>query len=324
VNLKFTIILALVLSLNQTTIKAMGTPGSITDLPPEMVRYLSGFLQKQYDINALAATCRYLHATATQENKLITIQIRRKWCPYQDRPSLWTLRPIENASFLERVAITVKSNVTEYMNYRNNKTIYTETVRQFLEAAYTCIQHIVARKGNNPIELHMTCKRLSEDMVALEDFFTKCSQDHIAPLIQSLHLSSNGLPYLPKTLKKFVHIKQFCVGTNNLGLKDFELLLTFPEIESINYSGNHINIRDACHLLYMNMPRSLKEIYILETHINCCGNHINIHDAGGHLLCTNMPSDLKQIYFLETNKEYYDIVPKEEREFIEKRVKIIH
>ena len=67
------IICFLALFVNKLSLQAMGWQVSIADVPQAVIWHIASFLNKQRDINALAATCRYLHATATQENKRIVM-----------------------------------------------------------------------------------------------------------------------------------------------------------------------------------------------------------------------------------------------------------
>lgn len=64
-------IIGLLVIANQISLEAMEDQCSITSTPQEIIRHIASFLDKQHDINSLAGTCRYQHASATQENRPI-------------------------------------------------------------------------------------------------------------------------------------------------------------------------------------------------------------------------------------------------------------
>ena len=118
-------------------------------------------------------------------------------------------------------------------------------VKQFLSEVFPCIQFFVTYYGNNPIELVLTNNQLADDMSAVGEFISQCSQDLISQHIVSIDLGDNGLSFLPKELKGLTHLKRILVGHNTLERKDLEFLESFKELEYADVSSNPITIRDA-------------------------------------------------------------------------------
>lgn len=51
---------------------------SLTDMPQNVIRHITGFIIKKHDRKILASTCRYLHASVTRENKTIIMHCSDK------------------------------------------------------------------------------------------------------------------------------------------------------------------------------------------------------------------------------------------------------
>jgi len=159
---------------------AMQEQSPITQMPPNVIRHITGFLEEKTDRNALVSACHYLHDTATRENKIVRV-------------------------------------------YRDNKN-GTLPAEQFLTQVYTCIQHIVARNGNNSIELWLGSNHLSEGMAALSIFLKKCSQQPIVQHIRQIDLGENQLHSLPQAIAGLTNLKELALYQNALNRKDLVLL----------------------------------------------------------------------------------------------------
>ena len=99
----------------------------------------------------------------------------------------------------------------------------TETPKQFWDQVYACIQHIVAREGNNPIELCIGAQ-LDGSMNAFVTFLAQCSQPQIARHITLLSIIKNRLTFLPKELAGLAQLKKLDFSNTALGFKDLVFL----------------------------------------------------------------------------------------------------
>ncbi len=117
-----------------------------------------------------------------------------------------------------------------------------ETAKQFLDKVFTCIQHIVAREGNNPIDICMG-EPLDDDMNALVTFLAQCSQPHIAQHIILLSIFKNRLTFLPKEIAGLTQLKELHLSDCSLGLKDLVMLekiinKSLTKLEKLDVSYN--------------------------------------------------------------------------------------
>ena len=187
---------------NQINLKAMENQCSITAMPQEIIRHIASFLDEQHDINSLAATCRYLHASATEENKPI------KMACWECRGSLPANRAAQENEEKTFLGLPLRRPIS---------------VKQFLAEIFTCIQHIVVRHGNNPIELMLADNQLADDMNAVAEFMSQCSQEPIVQHIVSLNLNNNGFIFLPHEIKGLIYLRALDIGHNKLSFLPEEL-----------------------------------------------------------------------------------------------------
>lgn len=218
--------IAILFIANSLCMNAMQQKYTITDMPKEVIRQITDFLaeitlDENDDNNALAAkkrnlcsfasSCRYLHESVTRENKTITIK-----CPEQ----------------------------------RRQRGKNTRSVSVFLAQVFLCIQHIIAREGNNPICLLLECNGLAEDTEAVSSFLSKCSQKPIVQYIAYLHLGSNKFAALPKGIDGLTELKRLWLNGNQLRKVDLYRLEeiinnSLHKLEDVNLIFNDINLRDV-------------------------------------------------------------------------------
>lgn len=182
-----------------TSNNAMQQETSLTDLPQPVIRLISNYLVKRRDYTALAATCRYLHSSATPENVQIPI-----FCSDKRK---------------------------------------SESARSFLDNVFICMQHIIARNGNNRIDLHLSGNNLADDMPALSDFLLRCSQPPVGTYLAILRLGDNQLHAIPEGLRSLSQLKELDLYDNLLKKEDLHVLETYineslKKLKTIDISNN--------------------------------------------------------------------------------------
>lgn len=256
--------IAILFVANSICTNAMQQQYTITDLPQNVIRHITGLLAVVHltedddahaldlamkkNLAAFANTCRYLQASVAQEDKEIAVACSRN-------------------------QKSVNANLP---------------VSVFLDQVFLCLRHIVARNGNNPISLSIHASRLSDDMDAVSSFFAECSQKQIAQYITHLYLPNNELRSLPKGLQELTALKRLWISCNYLQRKDLvelEKIIneSLHKMEEVDVSLNSISLRDV----YQTIAQcKLKELRTLSSHPRT-------------LLQENKPNEEITIYTLE-------------------------
>jgi Leucine-rich repeat (LRR) protein len=203
---------------------AMQSEISITDLPQPVIRHIAEYLIGDKGLSSFAVTCRYLHASATPENVLLSI------------------------------------------NCANKRT--SEPVHFFLDRVFTCMQHIVARNGNNTINLHLNGNNLSDDPQTLSNFLYHCAQSPAGPYLTELDLGNNQLKSIPSGLVSLNNLNKLALYNNLLKKEDLQQLVisiheSLKTLKFIDVSNNQpLTISDVYHTIVQ--CKTLDYIYAQE------------------------------------------------------------
>lgn len=116
-------------------------------------------------------------------------------------------------------------------------------VKTFLDKVFACMQHVVARNGNNTIYLAIGGNNLADDMPALSEFLSRCSQSPVGNYLAELNLGYNQLHAIPEGLKSLNLLKRLDLTDNFLKKEDLHVLETYineslKELKTIDVSCN--------------------------------------------------------------------------------------
>ncbi len=204
---------------------------TITDMPPDVIQHIAGYIP--FDrINVICGHSRDLNALTST-------------CRYLH-------------------ATATRKNQTVYM--RCGHDIRTP-LKDFLDQIFICIQHIIARNGNNKIYLDLSDNYLVRNISAFSTFLAQCSQPQITRHITGLSLNGNCLLHLPKEIAGLTYLQKLDLSYNNdlilakeiaglVNLKELKLnnnklkkealvLLekiineSLPRLETVNISANY-------------------------------------------------------------------------------------
>ena len=185
----------------------------LCSVPREVVQHIASFLPGRKTVFTLAATCRFLHETATVPNKKILINcdqlIHSNWAKLEGRDHV----PEEPKKLLPGIA--------------------------------ACIKAIIARQGNNPISIWLGENKLGNDMESLKQFLCDCSAPEIAPYVNELDLNYNGLTYVPEEIAGLTGLKYLDLSDNVLKrVADIQVLSHLPNLISLDLGYNKLEELD--------------------------------------------------------------------------------
>jgi hypothetical protein len=122
------------------------------------------------------------------------------------------------------------------------------SVKNHLQTAFSFIQSVAKRQGNNPIHIFLNAVDLGTDQDSLKEFLQKCSVPPIAPHIKHLTLEYNDLTSLPPEIANFTELEFLSLECNKLKRKDLELAIQLPNLKEIYFRQNQLTEADADYL----------------------------------------------------------------------------
>ena len=185
----------------------------LCSVPREIVQHIASFLPGRKTVFTLAATCRFLHKTATVPNKKILINY-------------------DQLIHSNRAKLEGRDHVPE-------------EPKKLLPGIAACIKAIIARQGNNPISIWLGENKLGNDMESLKQFLCDCSTPEIAPYIQELYLNNNGLTYVPEEIAGLTGLRNLNLSSNVLKKTvDIQALSHLPNLVSLDLGYNKLEELD--------------------------------------------------------------------------------
>jgi hypothetical protein len=158
-------------------------------------------------------------------------------------------------------------------------------VKQQLDQVFIYLLHLVNRYTNCTLCLDLECNGLSSNVQALTNFLIQCSRAGIAEHITEINFDSNNLPYIPRELKEFSHLRRVRFADNKFTEDDVAFLMSeFKELEEVMFSGNSFNYTNVFHMVHnadspikiflAQTETSKAEYYCLEQAALAAGNYI--------------------------------------------------